>query len=53
MIVLNGKMLKEEAEELSRYISRFGAFNHTRKTRSSLYEPVNGKNQVLRDEKRI
>lgn len=26
MIVLNGKMLKEEAEELSRYISRFGAF---------------------------
>lgn len=26
MIVLNGKMLKEEAEELSRYISRFSAF---------------------------
>lgn len=26
MIVLNGKMLKDEAEELNRYISRFGAF---------------------------
>lgn len=26
MIVLNGKMLKEEAEELNRYISHFGAF---------------------------
>lgn len=26
MIVLNEKILKEEAEELSRYISRFGAF---------------------------
>lgn len=26
MIVLNGKMLKEEAEELNKYISRFGAF---------------------------
>lgn len=26
MIVLNGKMLKEEAEELNRYISRFGEF---------------------------
>lgn len=26
MIVLNEKMLKDEAEELSRYISRFGAF---------------------------
>lgn len=26
MIVLNGKMLKEEAEELNRYISRFGTF---------------------------
>lgn len=26
MIVLNEKMLKEEAEELNRYISRFGAF---------------------------
>lgn len=26
MIVLNGKMLKEEAEELNRYIPRFGAF---------------------------
>lgn len=26
MIVLNGKMLKEEAEELNRCISRFGAF---------------------------
>ena len=26
MIVLNGTMLKEEAEELNRYISRFGAF---------------------------
>lgn len=26
MIVLNGKILKEEAEELNRYISRFGAF---------------------------
>lgn len=26
MIILNGKMLKEEAEELNRYISRFGAF---------------------------
>lgn len=26
MIVLNEKMLKEEAEELSKYISRFGAF---------------------------
>lgn len=26
MIVLNGKMLKEEAEELNRYTSRFGAF---------------------------
>lgn len=26
MIILNEKMLKEEAEELNRYISRFGAF---------------------------
>lgn len=26
MIVLNEKMLKDEAEELSRYISRFDAF---------------------------
>ena len=26
IIVLNEKMLKDEAEELSRYISRFGAF---------------------------
>ena len=26
MIVLNGQMLKEEAEELNKYISRFGAF---------------------------
>ena len=26
MIVLNEKMLKDEAEELNRYISRFGAF---------------------------
>ena len=26
MIVLNEKMLKEEAEELNKYISRFGAF---------------------------
>lgn len=26
MIVLNGKMLKEEAEELNRHISRFDAF---------------------------
>ena len=26
MIVLNGKVLKDEAEELNRYISRFGAF---------------------------
>lgn len=26
MIVLNGKILKEEAKELNRYISRFGAF---------------------------
>ena len=26
MIVLNEKMLKDEAEELNKYISRFGAF---------------------------